>query len=200
MNRRAMFEIDSGGKPKQTETMPSLPHTPWWLTVVTGLCALLVMPAMICAAQEKLATKSAKAGDPTEAPAGPVIRLDPYTVMDEPPKLCFDIALEVWGDANTGKVTSLYITKVKPLSHAEELGLVPRTRIDRIDGIPVEDLTPSFRKGTVLNRTFINRKFGARVTLEVVVPGGLESKTVTIIEKPNLDFRFRDRTLSVSPR
>lgn len=168
--------------------------------VASGLWALIALPPTVCAAQEESAPKSSETSDPTAALAGPVIKLDPYTVLEEPPKLCFDIALEVWGDLNTGKVTSIYITKVKPLSHAEELGLVPRTRIDRIDGIPVENLVPSFRNGTVLNRTFINRKFGARVTLEVVLPGSPESKTVTVIEKPNIDFRFRDRTRSVSLR
>lgn len=140
---------------------------------------------------EKQASETATSTEQAATPAAPAIKLDPFTVRDEPPKLNFDIALQVWSNRDTGKVTAIYITKVKALSHAEQLGLRPRTRIDRIDGIPVEELVASFNDGTVLNKTFVNRKFGDRVTLEVVAEGTYTSKTVTVIEKPPFDFRFR---------
>lgn len=154
--------------------------------------ALFLVFCVFVATARSSETEDPKTADaPPPAPTGPLIVLEPFSVTDQPPKLCFGIALEVWSNGNNGKVTSIYIKKVKPHSHAEELGLGPRTRIDRIDGVPVEELTASFNNDTVLNKTFINRKIGDRVTLEVLLDGTLKTKTVTLIEKPNFKIGFR---------
>lgn len=133
--------------------------------------------------------RNEKKADP--APDGPVFVMEPYTIIEIPPKLSFGMALEVWSNGNTGKVTAVYIQKVRPLSHGDELGLGPRTRIDKIDGVPIELLEASFNNDTILNKTFINRRLGDRVVLEVVVEGALESRTVVIIEKPSVNMGIR---------
>ena len=98
------------------------------------------------------------------------------------PKLSFGLSLDVWKDNNTQKVTSIVITDIRSGSDAETKGLVPRTRIYRIDGKPVEEFTASFFKGTELSHLFVDRNNGAEIALEVWLPGAPTSKQVTVME------------------
>jgi hypothetical protein len=122
---------------------------------------------------------------------GPLIKLEPYLANEAPPKLCFGVSLSVWENANTGKVMAIYITRVKEKSDALEAGFGPRTRNYRIDGKPVEEMSASFNDDSELNRLFINRKLGAKITVEAVPEGSNTSKTVTLMERVNLGVDFR---------
>lgn len=147
-----------------------------------------------------IVTASALAAEPTKEtppPAAPpakeerVVTLHVHEVLTAPPKLCFGLALEVWKDNATSRIMNLYVTKVRPGSSAAEEGIKPRTRIDRIDGQPVEQLTGSFLKGGDLNKFFINRKLGAKIVLEILPEGGTQPKTVVLTEKPWFEFETR---------
>uniref|UniRef100_UPI00404B054D hypothetical protein n=2 Tax=Cephaloticoccus sp. TaxID=1985742 RepID=UPI00404B054D len=122
---------------------------------------------------------------------GPLIKLEPYVANESPPKLCFGVSLTVIGNVNTGKVMSIYINRVKEKSDALVAGFGPRTRIYRIDGIPVEEMSSSFNDGSELNQLFINRKLGDKIVVEAVPESSKESKTVTLMERVNLGVDFR---------
>ena len=124
------------------------------------------------------------------AQAAPIM-LQAYTIEETPPKLCFGVSLSLWKNAHTGLVTAMYIDKVKPSSDAEENGFGPRTRIYRIDGKPVEEMKATFNGDSELNRLFINRKLGSKIVVEAIPEGAIESKTVTLVEKMNLNVKIQ---------
>jgi S1-C subfamily serine protease len=128
------------------------------------------------------------AGNAPDAPASkeltaPPVVMEAYKVdASYLPKLSFGLSLDVWKDNNTQKVISIVVGAVKPDSEAERKGLTPRAKIYRVDGLDVRDLEASFRKGTELNRLFVNRLDGATVTLVYVVPGDPAEKTAVLTE------------------
>lgn len=139
----------------------------------------------------KETAESAGSKEQAVAAAGPVVKLEPYVINELPPKLCFGVSLSVWENANTGKVMAIYINKVKAQSDAEAAGFGPRTRIYRINGNPVEEMSASFNGDSELNRIFINRKIGEKITVEAVPEGGTTSKTVTLMERSNVGVEFK---------
>jgi len=155
--------------------------------------AALSLPASPAAsdgkkAADKEAPSPGKDGR-TEQKPGPVVVLEPYAVLGEAPKLSFGIGLDIWKDGSTNKVSAIYLGKVKPGSDAALAGLGPRTRIDRIDGKPVEEFAASLLKGSDLNRVFINRKLGDKVVLEVLLEGQTKTMIVTLTEKPWMEVQ-----------
>jgi S1-C subfamily serine protease len=98
------------------------------------------------------------------------------------PKLSFGLGLEMWKDNDTQKVTALYVSSVRSDSPAEKKGITARTRVFRVDGVPVENLPASFVQGTPLNEKFVHRLGGARVVLEIGIPGDPRSRVVTLEE------------------
>jgi len=129
-------------------------------------------------------TKDASANTERPLPIeAPVIMLQPYTFVENPPPLCFGVSLSLWKDGNTGLVTAMYIDKVKPDSSAEEHGLGPRTRIYRINDQSVEEMVASFNGDTELNKIFIDRQIGSRITIEAIPEGASKPKTITLVEK-----------------
>jgi len=98
------------------------------------------------------------------------------------PKLSFGISLEVWKDGNTGRVISITINDVRAGSEAADKGLVARTRVERVDGRPVQEFEASFLPGTALNKIFVHRGNGSKVRLEIVPPGQTGTSVVTLTE------------------
>lgn len=149
--------------------------------LIVAICGLMVSNSTTLAADDEAAPKT----------TGPLIMLEPYTVNEKPPPLCFGVSLSVWENVNTGKIMALYITKVKEGSDALEAGLGARTRIHKINGVPVEELTASFENDGDLNRIFINRKLSDRITIEAQPEGSLTAKTVVLVERPNFKSKIR---------
>lgn len=116
----------------------------------------------------------------------PPVTMQKYVVNDKH-LLCFGVAIELWEDKNTQRVLAMYVKAVQPESMAELEGLAPGTRIFGIEGIPVEDFTATFGEGSELNRIFLNRKNGDRVTLEVKMEGKRGTKFVTLVQKSGLN-------------
>ncbi len=119
------------------------------------------------------------------------IKLEAFTIEETPPPLCFGVSLSVWKNSHTGLVTAIYVDKVKPGSSAEEHGFGPRTRIYRINDQPVEEMVASFNGDTKLNKIFIDRKIGSKITVEAIPEGAFEAKTVTLVEKMKLNVEIR---------
>lgn len=116
-------------------------------------------------------------------PESPTIVMKPFEVKEKSPNLSFGMSLSVWSNSITRKVTAIYVTRVKPESDAEKAGIKLFTRITKIDGQPVEGMAASFKYGTELNRAFINRKPGDKLTLEVTDEGSRESRTVRLVDR-----------------
>jgi len=120
---------------------------------------------------------------PANDPRGPIVQLDAFSVMGEPPKLSFGLALQIWQSGHEARVGALYITRVRDHSDAAMQGLLPGTRIDKIDGRDVLGFAANFKSGSELNAAFINRKIGSRLELEVLLPHTTEPVKVTLVER-----------------
>jgi hypothetical protein len=125
------------------------------------------------------------AAAPANDPRGPIVQLDAYSVMGEPPKLSFGLALQIWQSGHEAKVGALYITRVRDHSDAAMQGLVPGTRIDKVDGRDVLGFAANFKSGGELNAAFINRKIGSQVELEVLLPHTTATIKVILVERLN---------------
>jgi len=158
--------------------------TVWTATILSEGQAAADQPTATTPKEPAVDTRTQ--ANPTQ---GPVVVLEPYQVLGEPPKLSFGIGLNIWKDGATNRVSAIYLGKVKPGSDAELAGLGPRTRIDRIDGKPVEEFAASLLKGSELNRIFINRKLGDKVQLEVLPEGQTKTRIVTLTEKPWMEVQ-----------
>lgn len=146
------------------------------------IAALLLVGPGTAAAKDQ----APKPDEPTTAAPGeeaPPIMMQPFQVSEKPPKLCFGMSLSVWTDSITKAITAIYVTNVKPGSDAEKYGLGLYTRILAIDGKPVEQMEPSFRHGTDLNRAFVNREVGDKMTLTVLPTGAIAPVTVHLVNK-----------------
>jgi C-terminal processing protease CtpA/Prc len=93
------------------------------------------------------------------------------------------MALGIWTNGVTKQITAICVTGVKPGSDAEKVGIGLYTRIERIDGKPVEDMKASFGYGTGLNKVFVNRKPGDRLTLTVEPTGSISPFTVHLVNR-----------------
>jgi hypothetical protein len=149
------------------------------------VCTAMIQPC----GQAAAAQPTSDAGPQANSRQGPVVVLEPYAVLGEAPKLSFGVSLEIWKVGSTNQVSAIYLGKLKPGSDAQLAGLGPRTRIDRIDGKPVEEFAATLSKGSELNRVFINRKLGDKVVLEVLPEGQTKTRIVTLTEKPWMEVQ-----------
>lgn len=147
----------------------------------------LILAVLLAAFGPALANDQAGKADESVAKAAakepPPVVMKPFEVKEPPPKLCFGMALSVWTNNITKSITAVYVTRVKSESDAERAGIGLYTRILAIDGKPVEQMQPSFRHGTDLNRAFINRKPGDRLTLTIIPTGGTAPVTVHLVNR-----------------
>ncbi|MBX3749700.1 MAG: hypothetical protein KF897_06405 [Opitutaceae bacterium] len=141
--------------------------------------------------QGQAPTPDKPADPPATKPAEPVVKLEPMEVLGEPPKLSFGISLQIWQDSQTGNVSTVYLTGVKPDSDAEKQGLKPFTQVTRIDGQPVQSYLASLKTSSALGKIFINRKLGAKVALEVLTADSPEPKTIVLVERSRFEAKFR---------
>lgn len=177
--------------------------SPRVLLSLFGAAVLFAAPAVLAKessdqpAQKKPpdSAPSAKSAQATEQQ--PVVKMQPFQVTEKQPKLSFGMALSVWTNSVTKQITAIYVTRVKPGSDAGKVGIGPYTRIERIDGKAVEDMKPAFGYGTELNKAFVNRKTGDKLTLTVVLPGSTSPITVCLVNHDRnpteVDFLFGRR-------
>jgi len=106
------------------------------------------------------------------------------------PKLSFGLSLNVWKDNNTRKVATLVISGVRAGSEAESKGLTAMMRITHVDGVPVQDLDATFFQGSALNKFFVDRRSGDKITLTIWNPGEKGESTIVLTEKSRRNLPF----------
>lgn len=126
----------------------------------------------------------ALAADPVSSTAPPV-KMEKFLV-NEKHLLCFGLALELWEDKNNQRVLAIYVKAVAPGSMAEQEGIVPGTRVYGIEGIPAESFQATFAAGSELNKLFVDRQSGDRVTLELKFLGKRGTKFITLVQDPGM--------------
>jgi hypothetical protein len=146
------------------------------LKLAARICGLVLLGWLPAAA-------APAASDPASEPP---VTMQKYVVNDKH-LLCFGLAIELWEDKNTQRVLAMYVKAVQPESMAELEGLAPGTRIFGIEGIPVEDFQATFGEGSELNKIFLNRKNGDRVTLEIKLQDRRGTKFVTLVQRTGLN-------------
>ena len=109
-------------------------------------------------------------------------------------KLSFGLSLSIWEDPATKKVKAVYVSKVKSGSPADVAGITPMARIWCINGQSVEEFATSFKSGSALNRLLVDRKNGAKLTLEFCPVGG-SSTVVELVENHGLPKSWQERML-----
>ena len=102
--------------------------------------------------------------------------------LNQKRKLAFGLGLNFWTKGSTRKVAAIYVSEVWPQSGAASQGLQEGTRIYSINGKAVDEFSGDFEAGTDLNRIFLHRRSGDRVTLEISTQRLGERKFVTLVE------------------
>lgn len=145
--------------------------------------ALLILALILPAAGQAEDKPSANASTPTsEASSAQPIVLEPMVVYGET-KLAFGFGIKVTRIENPRIVLEMLVDRVLAGSDAERKGLKPGSRIVSIDGKEVSNYEATFVYGSELNRIFVDRREGARVTLQVLVPGKKKLQKLTIVRR-----------------
>jgi hypothetical protein len=97
-------------------------------------------------------------------------------------KLAFGMSLDVW-NAGNGKVKSIVVWKVRETTDAADQGVIPLTRIYRINGRPIEEFDATLRRSSELGKLFVDRKNGDQIVLEIGLPGHPDLRTVVLTER-----------------
>ena len=114
------------------------------------------------------AGSGALAGDPAPAVDPKLSVLAPFVVKDE--AICsFGFSFTCLGNPETKQIYKLLITDVQQGSLAESAGLVPGVEILRADGIKVADMKGGLGRNGDLMRLFVNRRYGDKITLVVLI-------------------------------
>jgi len=130
-----------------------------------------------------------KTGDPEKIASNPdhplpadpsVVQMDALRVSGKT-YLSFDFSMSFV--RNGERISWATITSVKPNSEASAVGLTPLTRVLAINGKDIEEYEASFRYGSELNALLINRKPGSKITLEVLLDGYSQRRTVTLVKR-----------------
>ena len=112
----------------------------------------------------------------------PAVLLDPMVVSTES-LLSFGFGLRVVRSHPDNRVLGMYVERVGEGTDAFRKGLITGAQVLRIDGRPVSDYEGTFRSGSELNRIFIGRSSGDRISLEVMLPGKKKPKKLTITRR-----------------
>jgi C-terminal processing protease CtpA/Prc len=110
------------------------------------------------------------------------IHMDPFSIFENS-HLAFHFSIRVVRDQSTNHPVEMYVARVLEGSNAQEVGLVPETKILAIDGKPIEQYEASFRGGSELRAIFINRFEGDKVALIVVYPGETQPRKVVVTRR-----------------
>ena len=108
--------------------------------------------------------------------------LEPMMVYGDT-RLAFGFGLRITRIENPRVVLDLVVDRVQVGSDAERKGLRPGSKIVSINGRDVSQYEATFEHGSELNRILVDRPEGARVTMQVLVPGKKKPQTLTIVRR-----------------
>ncbi|MDB6093697.1 MAG: hypothetical protein JWM32_1259 [Verrucomicrobia bacterium] len=124
----------------------------------------------------------------------PPVMMNAFKVEDAySSQLSFGLSLDIWEDQETKMVKAIYVKKVKADSPADYAGIKPMSRIYTLDGQSVGNMSPTFKKDSVLNRLLVNRKTGETLIVELTVFGKMGSQTVVLTEGIHRELKWQDR-------
>jgi C-terminal processing protease CtpA/Prc len=98
-------------------------------------------------------------------------------------RLSFGFAIKVTRIEGTNALMEMQVARVQAGSDAERKGLKAGARIFAIDGKKASTYQATFAYGSELNRIFIDRPEGAKVTLEVLLPKKKKLEKLTIVRQ-----------------
>ncbi|MBL9207573.1 MAG: PDZ domain-containing protein [Opitutaceae bacterium] len=147
----------------------------------------LVDPAAPAGTTAERVDEPAAANEPVHGSSGQPAPVDPSVVVLDPIQvsgrtyLSFDFSLALVRSGS--QIAWATVTAVKPNSEASAAGLTPMTRILAINGKEIQDFEASLSHGSELHALLINRKPRARITLDVLLNGYGERRTLTLIKR-----------------
>lgn len=109
----------------------------------------------------------ALAAETLPVPTGPVTKLDPFKVRDDPIN-SFGFDLRIYHDKATRKVTHIFFGEIKPGSSAAQLDIEPGDQIVAINGKPVTEFPAGIGADTELGKLFLARRPGETLDLEII--------------------------------
>ncbi len=114
-------------------------------------------------------------------------------VVNDKHLLSFGVAISLWEEKSSGRVLEMHVTGVQEGGMAEQVGVIPGTRIYGINGREIYNFQATFSAGSELNALFVNRPKGDRVTLEVVKPGHHKAEFVTLENEQGFKVTIRTK-------
>lgn len=126
------------------------------------LLAVLSLPLLASPTTDSVAT--APGG---KMPSGPITRLEPFKVRDDPIN-SFGFDLAIYWDRGTRKVTRMFVGEIHEGSEAAELDLAVGDEIRKINGRPVTEFIAGVDAQSELGKIFLARKPGETLDLEII--------------------------------
>ncbi len=119
----------------------------------------------------------------TEPAAGSaVVKMEPVTVTADS-LLSFGFSVRVIRTESPRQLVAMFVERVQRDSDADRKGLEAGMQIVAIDSRAASSFDPTFASGSDLARIFVGRRDGDSVVLDVIPPGKLTPKRLTIVRR-----------------
>jgi len=127
-----------------------------------------------------------------------VLCLAPLNVAVRP-LTSFGLGLAVVANHQTRRIEKIFIWKVAENSEAEMKGLEPGDEILKVDGDSAQSLVVRFDPESKLRQSFVGRKRGDRIRLEIASSRGGRPREVSLTEGRDASPEFLWRLFNDTP-
>lgn len=139
-----------------------------------------------------------KEGRPPTPGDDAVLCLAPLNVAVRP-LTSFGLGLAVVANHQTRRIEKIFIWKVAENSEAEMKGLEPGDEILKVDGDSAQSLVVRFDPESKLRQSFVGRKRGDRIRLEIASSRGGRPREVSLTEGRDASPEFLWRLFNDTP-